>query len=330
MSFPLCWTHPDPPFQPLGGSPAISLTQDLSPERSSIDILILESIDVYNVLFTLHMDLFVGPGPRKIDTTCTGIEPAVIARNVLVFTLIHDEGPINQIWNMYYHFKIDESTSALLTTHSRKLADASASLDSWSQSSHYSFIKIVDQNTLDEVHEFWTKYATFTDIPVETLREIESKQKNMTNTVINQLGPNHNTRVARSTTLVWEKSTVKVSDEFKRFWRTGSTNKPCDNEDKLNHTWVYSSRNDKFSVYPGSFPKAYHLVEAFIPDKREPNRNLSSCLDKAREQFKAGCESFRASVCAGKITLRFYTGDPLHFALALQSKSESNQRYAGP
>ncbi|KAG8711640.1 hypothetical protein FRC11_002267 [Ceratobasidium sp. 423] len=276
------------------------------------------------------MDLFVGPGPRKMDITCSDIEPAVIARNALVFTLLHDEAPINQIWNIYYHFKLDEPSSTLLTTHSRKLADASVSLDTWSQSPYCPFIKIVDQNTLGQVHKLWTKYANFPDIPDQTLREIQSKQTDLANMILTRLGPNQNPRVARSTTLVWPGSTIQVSDEFKRFWRTGTTNKPSSNEDKLNPTWVYSSRGDKFFVYPGSFPEAYHLVEAFIPDKRDLKRNLPTCLDKARQQFKAGCESAQASIRAGKLMLRFYTGDPLHFGLALQSKSESNQRYAGP
>ncbi|KAH7337326.1 hypothetical protein B0J17DRAFT_769468 [Rhizoctonia solani] len=323
MSFPLCWPHSVPHFHSLGGSPAISLTQDLSPEKPNVDILILQCNNVYNLLFTLYMDVFAGPGtrflfntltmtwpvdlgPRKLDVTCSDEEPAVIARNALVFTLLHGETPIDQIWNIYYHFNIDESTSALLTTHSRKLADASISMDTWSQSPYYSLIKFVDQNTLEEVHQLWTKYAHFPDISDETLQEIKSKQSEKTNSIITGLGRGQNARVARSTTLL------------------------PNSEDKLNPTWTYSSRGGTFSIHPGAFPEVFHLVEAFIPDKRDLKRNLLSCLDKAKQQFKVGCESFQASVRAEKITLRFYVGDPLHLALALQTKSELHQRYAGP
>jgi hypothetical protein len=66
MVFPLCWTSPAPPFTPLGGSPAISLTQDLSPEQSNVDVLILQCNDVYNVLYTLYIDVFVGPGTHSL------------------------------------------------------------------------------------------------------------------------------------------------------------------------------------------------------------------------------------------------------------------------
>ncbi|CAE6445145.1 unnamed protein product [Rhizoctonia solani] len=313
MAFPLCWNSPASPFKPLGDSPAISLTQDLSPEQSKAEILILQCKDVYNILYTLHIDVFVGP-----------------ARNILVFTLLYEEAPIDQIWNIYYHFKIDELTSTLLTTHSRKLADASISLETWSQSPFSSFLKIVDQDTLDKVHKIWTKYADFSEIPDQSLQEIKSKQAKVANTMLDNTGPNQNARVSRSTTLVWPGSAIEVSNEFKRFWRTGTTNEPSSNEDRPNPTWVYSSRNEEFSVYSTSFPEAYHLVEAFLPDKRDPKRKLPSCLDKARQQFKLGCESFQASLRAGRLTLRFYTGDQLHFALALQSRSESNLHYAGP
>jgi hypothetical protein len=248
----------------------------------------------------------------------------------LVFTLLYETAPIDQIWNIYYHFKIDEPTSTLLTAHSRKLADASISLEAWSQCPYYSFIKIVNQDTLDKVHKIWSKYADFLEIPDRTLQEIKSKQTKLANTMLNTTGPGHNVRVSRSTTLVWPNSATVVSDEFKRFWRTGTTNKTPSNEDKLNPTWVYSSHPDEFSVYPTSFPEVFHLVEAFLPDKRDLRRRLSSRLDKARQQFKLGCESFRASLGAKKLTLRFYTGDALHFALALQSKSDSNTLYAGP
>jgi hypothetical protein len=57
MSHPLVWQS-RPTFKPFGGSPAISLTQDLSPEQSA-DILSLGSADIYNILFTISTDVTV-------------------------------------------------------------------------------------------------------------------------------------------------------------------------------------------------------------------------------------------------------------------------------
>ncbi|GAB1526516.1 hypothetical protein RhiTH_009683 [Rhizoctonia solani] len=305
MAFPLCWTSPASPFKPLGGSPAISLTQDLSPDQSNVDILILECNDVYNILYTLYADVFVGP-----------------ARNILVFALLYEKAAIEQIWNIYYHFKIDESTSALLTAHSRKLADASVALSAWSQSPYSSLIKIVNQDTLEKIHNIWIKYANFPELSNQMLQDIKAKQIKLASAMLKSTGSGQNIRVSRSTTLVWPQSATEVSDEFKRFWRTGTTNKPSSNEDRLNPAWIYSGKNEEWSVYSTSFPEVFHLVEAFLPDKRDPRKKLPTCLDKARQQFKLACESFQVSLRTEKLTLRFYTGDPLCFSLALQSSSE--------
>jgi hypothetical protein len=49
-------------FYPIGNTGAVSLTQDLSPEQSSADILLLGCGDPRNILFTLYSDLIVGQG----------------------------------------------------------------------------------------------------------------------------------------------------------------------------------------------------------------------------------------------------------------------------
>ncbi|KAF8752467.1 hypothetical protein RHS01_07678 [Rhizoctonia solani] len=241
------------------------------------------------------------PDPRKIDITCSEKEPAVIARNILVFALLYEKAAIEQIWNIYYHFKIDESTSALLTAHSRKLADA---------------------QILGKIHNIWIKYANFPELSNQMLQDIKAKQSKLASAMLKSTGSGQNIRVSRSTTLVWPQSATEVSDEFKRFWRTGTTNKPSSNEDRLNPAWIYSGKNEEWSVYSTSFPEVFHLVEAFLPDKRDPRKKLPTCLDKARQQFKLACESFQVSLRTEKLTLRFYTGDPLCFSLALQSSSE--------
>lgn len=58
MSHPLYWTAQNF-FYPIGNTPAISLTQDLSPEQPA-DILLLGCGDPRNILFTLYSDLSIG------------------------------------------------------------------------------------------------------------------------------------------------------------------------------------------------------------------------------------------------------------------------------
>jgi hypothetical protein len=58
MSHPLYWPSQQF-FYPIGNTPAISLTQDLSPEQSA-DILLLGCGDPRNILFTLYSDVTTG------------------------------------------------------------------------------------------------------------------------------------------------------------------------------------------------------------------------------------------------------------------------------
>lgn len=237
-----------------------------------------------------------------------------------MFTLLHDQAPIEQIWNLYYDFNIDEPASNLLTVQSRRLADASQTMENWAQCTYYAFIKIVDAHTLGELHNLWTRYAQFPILPADQLAKFRSQQTELSDAILDKLGSDCIVSASRSATVLWNQATVPVSDEFKRFWRTGTASISTKN-DTLNPTWVYSSCGKEFKPHPRTFPLSFHFVSAFMPGKRNQNQTHvpSSALDKAKVQFKAGCEAFRASLRAESIIIRFHSGEPIQFAWALWS-----------
>ena len=61
-------------FYPLGNTPPVCLTQDLTPDQDAA-ILLLGCGDARNILFTTLVD----PG-RKLDITCCDIEPAILGK----------------------------------------------------------------------------------------------------------------------------------------------------------------------------------------------------------------------------------------------------------
>ncbi|KAL6161977.1 hypothetical protein ACJQWK_11988 [Exserohilum turcicum] len=71
-------------FYPIGNTPARCLTRDLLCEDKG-DLLLLGCGDVRNVLFTLYSEQ---NNSRDFDITCCDIQDAVIARNILLFSLI--------------------------------------------------------------------------------------------------------------------------------------------------------------------------------------------------------------------------------------------------
>ena len=90
-------------FYPLGNTPPISVTQDLPPGKVA-NILLLGCGDARNVLFSCYAD-----PDRTFDITCCDIEPAIVARNILLYTLLLDgidDRRLDRIWNVYYHWNI--------------------------------------------------------------------------------------------------------------------------------------------------------------------------------------------------------------------------------
>lgn len=66
-------------FHPFGDTPAVCLTEHIPPDRKGeeekepVNILLLGSGDIRNVLFTTHMDK-----DRKLDITCCDVDRLVV------------------------------------------------------------------------------------------------------------------------------------------------------------------------------------------------------------------------------------------------------------
>ncbi|QRV91913.1 Serine/threonine-protein kinase [Ceratobasidium sp. AG-Ba] len=91
---------------------------------------------------------YVTPGgPRKMDITCCDMEPAVLARNILLFALIDEEEPTSTLWDIFFHFHIDKTAMSRLTTVAAQLSNASTTLENWKQSKWGSYLRTVDQQT---------------------------------------------------------------------------------------------------------------------------------------------------------------------------------------
>ncbi|KXX75673.1 putative protein MSS51, mitochondrial [Madurella mycetomatis] len=147
------------PFSPGSGTPAVSLTRDL-PQGVDADILLLGCGDVRNILYTLYSER--GFPKRKIDFTACDVNENVIARNILLLTLILDRSEsvsLAQLWNVYYHFYLDETDIQIVGAQARKLLDLSKTLQDWHAGSYGASVRFGDESTLSMVHQVWTKYA---------------------------------------------------------------------------------------------------------------------------------------------------------------------------
>ncbi|QRV93410.1 MYND Zn-finger protein [Ceratobasidium sp. AG-Ba] len=322
MSHPLHWSGKSH-FYPIGNTPPVCLTQDLSPDQSA-DILLLGCGDPHHILFTLYADLVSSSTPRLINFTCCDLEPAVLARNVILFTLIEDGESIDQAWSIFYHFQIDDSALDLLVRQSQKLIRASNTPQAWRSSRYGLFLKFLDTRTLNDLRRHWELYAGYPKLPKATLKQIRDQKKNVCEPVLKS-GNILNVAAlvaSRSAGPLLPKALPPVSKELYNYWKTGTMfQRPFDvNRAKhLNPTFVYSLSGETFNVHYGTFPQGFHFAPIFAPLlPGQPGW-------KMKDQFKAWTKSFQRSRKAGAVTIWLYAGDALAFCHAFSRYSTSGE-----
>ncbi|KAG8739431.1 hypothetical protein FRC10_005640 [Ceratobasidium sp. 414] len=309
-------------FYPLGNTPAVSLTQDLSPEQSA-DILLLGCGDPRNILYTLYADVTVSSRPRKLDITCCDIEPAVLARNILLFTLVEDQEPIDQVWDVFYHFKIGDQATQLLVRQSQRLYETAQNIETWRQSSYGSFIKFIDTRTLRELRRHWSHYADFPNLPASRLDRLRREQTRLSQFIIDNRPANAGPSLFAG--MLWLEAAVPMAALYRHYWKTGTTSMltgDIEAAKNLNPTFVYSLSGETFNPYETTFPQGYHLSPAFASITSDPmdpqaSDKTGSPTDIYKRQFKAWCNAFRASRSVDSVTIRFYAGDAVPFCRAL-------------
>ncbi|KAG8720489.1 hypothetical protein FRC09_009496 [Ceratobasidium sp. 395] len=321
MLHPLTWPSV-PKFCPLGSTTATNLTEDLCPEQSA-DILLLGCDDPYQILYTISTGVSVPPGPRKLDITCCDIEPAVLARNIIVFTMLEAGIPSTVVWEVFYHFRISTHVAGVLAAHAGELAAMSETCETWSLSKYGGFIKLVDSSSLSELRRFWIFYADFPNISSLQLDKLENEQISRTSSLLNWLNGNGYYNASRSATVVRTDSWRSISNHYGQYWKNGTTattSKEIKKATHLNSTFCYSrAYGETFNGVPSiTFPHSFHFAPAFVPIELDPvGSNVTSAMAKAKQQFKASCLALEASRKAGALTLRFFVGDALALCKAL-------------
>lgn len=315
-------------YYPIGNTSAVCLTQDLPPWQPA-DVLLLGCGDARNILYTVFADMQTQSstrGYRKLDITCCDIEPAILARNIFLFSLLMSDSPFDQLWNIYYHFYFDESSFSLLETHSHQLAQAAESLESWNKSEFGRHIHILTNHTLSEVRQCWSQYATFRNLSVSRMEAFQQELTQLSNSVITKYSTN--ILSSRSAGPLWPEASVPVSKQFTRFWKTGTTFTSDDRikcATQINPTFIYSLSGEKVNPHYGSFPPSgFHLFEAFSPTISESSGGFKQkqqfdSFSASHRQFNTWCASFRNRIKSDNpsLDLSFYAGDAIAFCRAL-------------
>lgn len=318
-------------FYPVGNTSPIFLLQHVPPEDDA-DILLLGCGDPRNILYSLYAaGEDTNSDNRKLDFTCCDFEPAVIARNILLLTLISDgvhAKTSQNLWNIFYHFFLDEHSLALLHTQSRQLADASTSLDTWNASKYSHFLDIGNSFTLRELHRHWAFYAETKEFTptrrgqlkesfVSGLEKVQKERRTWTDLT-----------ASRSAGPAILQAAMSGAEASSLFWKTGTTytsKRDIDAATEVNPTFAYAMGDEGFMPHYGTnILAAFHLAPLFATASLANVPPLDQVYDGVRDQFRAWCTTFYnlVSGSASRIKIRVVVADVLAFCQALRFTAE--------
>lgn len=227
---------------------------------------------------------------------------------------------MDKAWNIFFHFFLDEDSTALLEAQCQKLLHESTSLDAWNRSEYASFLRFCNENTRLELRRHWQLYVDAGRSTSEQKRAIKEKFIS----AMREVRREHKLAQpgSRSAGPFVLESMAAASDIYVRFWTTGTTfvdEEVSSLATNINPTFVYSLVGTNFSVHYGTTPIApFHLAPAFLRPKPKPI-TASDLVDRAKSQFRDWVASFQKSLGGqpGRVVIRLFCGEALRFCQAL-------------
>ncbi|TFK74173.1 hypothetical protein BDN72DRAFT_103167 [Pluteus cervinus] len=324
MALPAFWTK-NAPLEPFGSFTATDLCQNLPPKVPARGLL-LGCGDPRNILNTLSLS---DPGARTYDFTCCDQEPAILARSILMLSLILDDQPSSMIWEIHYNMRLDQESSSLLIKQCKKLIRFATDLTSWQNSPYGKVLRMSTSHTLSVVCHLWTRYAQFENHSGPVADQLEKKRKAVAQGLISRPGWNLSASPCAGAFFTYVNPLGSV--HYNEYWETGFSTHTLGRKHTpkyLNPTLAFSStRPQEWPLLPGSDPlMSFHLATAFAGIEGEPtngacraNTKMEVLAKTVRKEFSDWCTSFssHARRAPGSIIVRFVVAEALAFCQAL-------------
>lgn len=254
----------------------------------------------------------------------------LVARNVLLISLVVDEASLKPIWNLFYYLYITSADIALLLAQTEKLLLHSDSTRRWKSSVYGKVITFLDQDTLHQLRGIWAKYAATAALNIDARKAFETSIRRGIKGIYDRSQQNSmHVHGLRSVGLNWIGAAEIISSCFSRFWETGVVAGNLQDLQELDSSQggrvnpmfaISSSSTEDFSVHYGSDPLlGFHLATAF--DGRMPSNldHTDVIVEAAKSQFREWCKALRAQIDLRAIEIKIFWGDALRFCYELQA-----------
>lgn len=313
-------------FYPIGNTSATCLTRDISPDESA-HILLLGCGDPRNVLYTIHSE--PRTHTRQLDFTCCDFDAAVLARNVLLFTMVLDEKPITTtVWNIFFHMYLDKDSHSILVQQCKKLIACSESSQQWNDSPYGSCLRMCTDYTIQELRRHWSLYAEMQDLPFSRLKAIRKSFTDLSNSILKST--KSNLSPARSAGPAFLLAMSITAEHFRHYWKTGLTFTDDRNiiaaATFLNPTFAYSLAGEECAVHYGIDPLVpFHHAALFGNAKKTPS--MADLVKSSKASFDDWCASFKS--LRSRCVLRFFLGEVTAVCAALRAFADTGSLNIG-
>ncbi|KAI0682716.1 hypothetical protein C8T65DRAFT_750161 [Cerioporus squamosus] len=313
-------------FYPIGNTPAVCLTRDIPPEEDAT-ILLLGCGDPRHVLYTIFTE--PAKSSRKLDFTCVDLEPAVLARNILILTLIVDKVPISTVWNIAYHMYLDEQSHSVLVAQCKKLVELSPTSAAWRTSPYSPYLRMSTEHTLTELRRHWSLYAGMAELSARRLQSIRRAFEQVFD-VCTKRDPSTATlpiTSARAAGPVFIKAIHAVASQERSYWETGTTFSKTDDVSAarlMNPTYAYSLAGEGCSIHYGTDPMAsFHFAASMANAKGDTAS--ADMVRSAQAEFAAWCGAFLRVVshAVNAPCIRFFLAEAMAACHALKSYGDT-------
>ncbi|TXC07331.1 hypothetical protein FocTR4_00003110 [Fusarium oxysporum f. sp. cubense] len=309
-----------------GNTPATSLTRSV-PQGQDVTVLSLGCGDLRNILYTTYLEK--GLPQRKIDFTCCDVVEKIVARNAFFLIFLLDEDckmSDEQLWNVYYHFFVDEETANIVSDTATKLLSVSKSLDEWNSSIWGKSIRFCDADTLSDVRRVWMSIKAVaskcqSDSYMETFQQNIQPSKDIHE---QKLGEGRtNLSAMRSAAPLSIQAGTKLGDISAQYWKNGTVT-PRQAKDKLPNPLLASLLSENDILHYASDPVlGFHLATAYaallegspLEPKIRGKEFVASAA--AKTQFNEWISAFKS--LQSNIVIRFAVADALTLCHSFQA-----------
>ncbi len=326
-------------FYPTGNTPAINLFRELPAstgnggELGPVKALLLACGDPRNILFSLECE---SNSTLTFDITCCDLEPAVLARNVILFTLITDGALQEDVWNIFYHLFLPDSSLGVLHDQVGKLLKASDPPEAWPESPYGTFIGFLNVDTLQQLRKYWALYSETRQYNPSRAQQFERDTRaHIAQIYKDRIGDRFMAHGTRSIGAAWARGCTIMGKAFKAYWETGvvggnpgDLQALGDGKGHINPLFAISSApTGQFAVHYGTDPLlGFNLVEAF-----DTKYSISSIVQTAKERFHSWCSNLSSRLTKSSVLIRLFCGDAVRLCHELQQGPRSQtDGYLGP